>query len=193
MTSRTVRKAQLVDWIKATTASVIGAGDGIEAYWRGEPMPVRPREYAIIYLPAPTTVGNDETIREYDPTEPRGSEMRHYQAGQRQLVLDISIWSARTSDDHDAAELARRIVDRIHLDDWKAYFAAAGLAFARIKASTYVGEVRDERQWTLHHLDIEFNAVALEEGTAIGYVATIDDAELEAPLGVIRWTGDIPV
>ncbi len=193
MTDRATRKARIVQWVKAITASTIGAADGLKAYWRGEPAPVRPREYATLYLPAPTVVGTDESKRKYDPAEPVGEEMRHYQTGQRQVVLDVTIWSSRTSGALDAGELARRVVDRIHLDDWEELFADAGLAFSQIVSSTHLGEIRDDRQWTLHHLDIKFNAASLEEGTALGYVATIDDAQLEIPEGDMRWTGDIPV
>lgn len=193
MVDRATRKTQVEAWVEEITASVIGAGDGIPAYWRGEPQPVKPLAFAICYLPTPVVVGIDASEHEYDAAEPRGSEMRHYQMGQRRITLDIQIRSSRTSGADDAGEYARRIVDRIRLDDWEEQLAAAGLAFASVATSTYIGEITDGREYTAHQLDLLFNATSLEEGSAVGYVETIDDAELEIPEGTTRWTGDIPV
>lgn len=190
---RAVRKVQIAAWLKETTASRIGAGDGLSVYWRGEPMPVRPAVYAICYLPSTVGVGIDVREYEYDDAAPLGEEMRHFQTGQRRITLEVQIWSSRTSGHDDAGEYARRIVDRIRLTDWAGRFAAAGIAFCNVAGSAYAGRLADDRQHVLHQLDLVFNATSLEEGSPIGWIKTVDEAELQIPEGTEQWTGDIPV
>ncbi len=191
--TRTVRKASLKSWVELLTPTAIGGSDGVTVYWDGVPRGWQSMPIATCTLPQPIGLGTDEIIDDVDLGEPSGSEVRQYQTGQRQQTLSIKIETFQASGDADATVFAARVRNRLRLRDGKTLLDTAGLAFASITLDLAVQGSTDERDNTARQLDILFNDVSTEEGTAVGYLETLEDAEMQTPEGTTKWTGDIPV
>ncbi len=188
----------MADWsaIRIALETWIGTVTGLTCYWQKRPKPAHFGDaYAMLSASKPRTLGNDEIITDYDDTQPAGEEIRIYQSGQRQFVFGVQVRTSRQSDDVDALHYTSLIRDRCCLPTADVAFLAADIAFARIIGEADLDVRLDNRDMSVAQLDLMMNAYSLTEGTATGWIETLDDFEfydVDTPVPVI-WTGDIDV
>jgi len=154
-----------VHWRKRNTASA----------WKAPtPNTTSPQGTAELFFTSPRPVGRDQVIHEEDLTQPQGSEITHYQRGQRQIMWEIKITTHRQSDDLDALHYVNLITDRILLTAAKAAFEDAEMAFARIMATVDLSAIVASRDMSVFQMDILLNANSLTADTPIGYIETVE-------------------
>ena len=179
----------MITWVNDIT--------GLSCYWGKRPRPNHFGDaYAVLWIGSRRSVGNDDLITEYDDTAAAGSEIRTYQAGQRQFTFQIQVRTSRQSDDTDAMHYTSLLRDSVCLPEKsEAVFEEAGIAFARVLSETDVGELLDNRDLSVAQLDLLFNATAITEDTATGYIELLEDFDfydVDSPAPPL-WTGDIEV
>ena len=190
-------QTQLAAWVTAITASQIGAGDGLPAYWQRAPAGRR-GTHALLWLGPIVGVGGDDLDYEVDLLADPGEEITHYQMGQRQFTLQVQIWSYSSNPSKNAREYVRRIRDRLWLDDWDSMLATAEIGVQGVNPEIDLsGNIGHGRETSAAQLDIVFNACTNEAGAAIGYIATVEfETNFTLPDGSPasgQFSGDIEV
>jgi hypothetical protein len=191
--SRATVEAQIKAWITAITANTIGDGSGIPVVGKGEEDGWRDNVYAELYLPIPTPIGLDEITRTYDDGAPAEAEIVTKQCGHRELIVEITIYSERSSGGYDAGEYGQRIINRARLDDFTAILDTAELSFANIQNVTDLTQEIDGWTHTVVQVDVKFNTRSEETGAPTTYISTLKDTEFydaDNPTPPV-WTGDI--
>lgn len=189
----------MADWsvIRSALGTWAATVTGLTCYWSHRPRPAHFGDaYAILTISGRRTKGNDEILTEWDRTQPAGSDIRRWQAGQRQFVLGVQVRTSRQSDDTDAMHYTSLIRDSVCLPETsEAAFYAADIAFVRILAETDLDYKIDNREMSICQMDLLFNASSIREDQPTTWIEELDafefyDAETPA---TVWWTGDIEV
>jgi hypothetical protein len=193
--------------IKDALAGWVTAVAFLPAYWRGTKEAginwrptLTPQEagYFLLNISGFRTVGRDDLVYSDDSTVP-GEEIEYYTFGQR--VFTFSAQARTWMQNHDNAgfdfqsiaytNMLRNAL-RLPIRS-RAVFSAVEIAFNTVLSEVELPTIQDGREMSVSQIDIAFNCHGVALDTATGYIATVDDAELEVPEGNVVWTGDIEV
>lgn len=192
-----VIETQLSTWVNNVT--------GLPVYWQDRPstdavtgntgVPFNDNGRCMLSISAPVTVGRDMLAHTYDSTQPARSQMRVYQEGARTFTFSVQVRTYRQTVDLDAKHYTSLLRDRVDLPTTStALFDVADIAYARILGEADTETVNAAgRKMSVAQIDFRFNATSTVEDTAIDWIETITDADLEIPEGTVVDTSDYTV
>ena len=187
----------MADWatIEAALSGWVESITGLRAFWRGRPFSAPWTDgFAVLSISGRRHLGNDEIVYEYDSTADPGEEIIVTQEGQRQFTLSIMFRLQTQATGNDAKVYSQMIRDSVALPTRsRLVFEAAGIDFAYVISETDIEALIDGREMSITQIDLRFNYAAQTADTPTGYIATLEDFELQSPAGVTLFTGDIEV
>lgn len=156
--------------VRTNLATILGLVMGIPTSWRGEPQRVVMGPSATIDMISEIGIGTDEvTYTELPVVAP--TELLPTVHGQREMVIQVSIWSESQLLDLSARELASRLRTRLRFPSVIEALRGIGLGLVTIGEST--------------HLDVEQSG-RRRSGSAIELTLSYGVAETDEPLPFIE-------
>lgn len=164
------------DWTTLETRlpALFGELLGIPCHWRAQPQKMQQGASAVIDLLAPTSIGVDD-LRWTDVADPTTGAITGVQAtivGQRELTLQVSVWSPSQKLGSSARMYLERLRTRLRWPSTLATLKELGLAHVRTEGVVDIEPEQDNRVRSGAALDVRLAYAASEADVAIPYIET---------------------
>lgn len=188
----------MINWtlVETTLQSWVEGLTGLPATWQGSPPKPSFSDagHLVLSITANRALGHPELVTTYNVSAPAGEEMETTQDNVETFTFGVQIRTYGQSPSTDATYRAHLIRSQCCMPvKTDAVLEVANLAYARILADTPVATLHDGRTMSVHQVDILINTSDSTSDTPVGYISTVDDAELEVPEGTPVGTYDFEV
>ncbi len=163
------------DWstLQTELPALIAALMEIPCDWRKQPRKMQQGAHASLDALAPTALGVDD-VRWADVGDP-ATGVQATVVGQRELTLQVSVWSPQQTLGSSARVYLERLRTRLRWPSTKETLRDLGLALVRIETVVDVDPVEDGRVRSMSTMDVRIAYGASETDAEIPY---IEDARI---------------
>lgn len=172
-------ESAIKDWIVDATGL-----PATSVFWNARPREWR-GNYIILQFTSFISTGRDSSKVQDASVPTPGEEIEIYQLGNRDFTLRVNINSYHNTPTGDAVSIAELVVSTTKKKEYRDLFSNASIGFRQVLGREDLTEITDDRERTVHELQMGFHAdsAALLEKTTYVEQWGIESNKLKNPDG----------